>query len=502
MNRHQNSLLAVVAAAVLVVGGFHAGRRTASPESSAMTPSMTASGAANGDRKILYWHDPMVPAQRFDKPGKSPFMDMQLVPVYADEASTAGVNVSPAVQQNLGLRTAAVKRTDVSSSFDAVGTVQFDERLSTVVQTRVAGYVEQLAVRAPMEQVRKGQALATIFAPEWLAPQNELLALKRTGVSDDLVTAARQRMRAMSIPESLIRKSEETGTAQARFTLSAPDSGVIAELGVREGAAVTPGMTLFRIAGLEKVWAVAEVPEAQAAHLSKGQKVKAILEADPTQTFEGELAELLPQVSSTTRTLQARFEVDNKTGKLTPGMLLRLRVTGPSSSRLVVPAEAVIRTGTRTVVIVRKDARSFEPRNVQLGADLGDTVEVVQGLAEGEQVVASGQFLIDSEASLRSATDNLASPAQPAASASPAPQMATPVHVGQGKVESVGADTIAISHGPIATLRWPAMTMGFGKSTPTSFADIQVGDTVRFEFQEGGPSGYQLAKVQRVGGSK
>ena len=411
MNRHQLSLLAAAAATVLVVGGFQAGRRTASPGSSVMTPSMTASGAANGDRKILYWHDPMVPAQRFDKPGKSPFMDMQLVPVYADEARTTGVDVSPAVQQNLGLRTATVKRADVSSSFDAVGAVQFDERLSTVVQTRVAGYVEQLAVRAPMERVRQGQALATIFAPDWLAPQNELLALERAGVSEDLVAAARQRMRAMSIPESLIRKSEETGTAQARFTLSAPDSGVVAELNVREGAAVTPGMTLFRIAGLQKVWAVAEVPEAQAVHLSKGQKVKAALEADPTQTFEGELAELLPQVSSTTRTLQARIEVDNKAGRLTPGMLLRLRVAGPSSSRLVVPAEAVIRTGTRTVVIVRQEAGGFEPRNVQLGEDLGDTVEVAQGLTEGEQVVASGQFLIDSEASLRSATGNLAAPA-------------------------------------------------------------------------------------------
>ena len=501
MNRHQRSLLAVVVAAVLVVGSFYVGHRTASHEAAA-NPSMTASSAATSDKKVLYWHDPMVPAQRFDKPGKSPFMDMQLVPVYADDANTAGVNVSPAVQQNLGLRTATVKRADVSSSFDAVGTVQFDERLTTVVQTRVAGYVEQLVVRAPMEQVRKGQALATIFAPEWLAPQNELLALKRTGVSDDLVTAARQRMRAMSIPETLVRKSEETGTAQARFTLSAPDSGVIAELGVREGAAVTPGMTLFRIAGLEKVWAVAEVPEAQAAYLVKGQKVRAALEVDPTRTFEGELAELLPQVSSTTRTLQARFEVDNRSGKLVPGMLLRLRVAGPSSSRLVVPAEAVIRTGTRTVVIVRKDARSFEPRNVQLGADLGDTVEVVQGLTEGEQVVASGQFLVDSEARLRSATDNLAAPARPAVSAAPTPQRAPMVHVGQGKVESVGVDTITISHGPISTLKWPAMTMGFGKPAPTSFADIRVGDTVRFEFQEVGPSGYQLAKVQRVGGSK
>ncbi len=419
MKRHQFAAVAAIGVSLLVAAGFYAGRHTASTGSAAMASSMPASGVDSNRRQVLYWHDPMVPAQRFDKPGKSPFMDMQLVPVYADDAGSTGVQVSPGVQQNLGLRTATVKRIDAASSFDAVGTVQFDERLSTVVQTRVGGYVESLAVRAPMERVRKGQPLATVFAPDWLAPQNELLALARAGVSEDLLAAARQRMRAMSIPESLVRRSEETGTAQARFTLSAPRAGVVAELGVREGAAVTPGMTLFRIAGLEKVWAVAEVPEAQAARLSKGQKVRAALQADPTQTFEGELAELLPQVSTTTRTLQARFEVDNKTGKLTPGMLLRLQVSGASSSRLVVPAEALIRTGTRTVVIVRKDSGRFEPRNVQLGADFGDTVEVVQGLTEGEQVVASGQFLIDSEASLRSVTHDMAMASSQAASAAP-----------------------------------------------------------------------------------
>ena len=502
MSRQQVFFLSALGAAGLLASGFYAGRSTAPSRPAANVAAMAASGTSI-ERKVLYWHDPMVPAQRFDKPGKSPFMDMQLVPVYADASSSAGVQVSPSVQQNLGVRTVAVKRADVSSSFDAVGTVQFDERLSVAVQTRVAGYVEQLAVRAPMEQVRKGQVLATVFAPDWLGPQNELLALKRAGVSDDLVNAARQRLRAMSIPDALIRRSEETGTAQARYTLSAPVSGVVAELGVREGAAVTPGTSLFRIAGLEKVWAVADVPEAQAVHLSKGQKVKATPEADAAQAFEGELAELLPQVSSTTRTLQARFEVDNKAGKLTPGMLLRLQVAGPSSSRLVVPSEAVIRTGTRAVVIVRKESGAFEPHDVQLGADLGDTVEVTQGLTEGEQVVASGQFLIDSEASLRSVTAGMSAPADPAAAAASAPVVAPAVvHVGQGKVESIDADTITISHGPIATLKWPAMTMGFGKADPKAFADIKVGDTVRFSFKAGGPTGYQLTSVEPNGGGK
>ncbi len=407
MKRVQVMALSVLGAAVLALGSFYAGRHTGPAGETSMSASPPASAA--GERRVLYWHDPMVPGQRFDKPGKSPFMDMQLVPVYADEASQPGVKVSATVQQNLGIRTAAVRRADLSSSFDAIGAVQFDERLNVAVQTRVAGYVERLAVRAPMEQVRKGQALVTVFAPEWLGPQNELLALKRAGVSQDLISAARDRMRAMSIPDSLIRQSEETGVAQARFTLSAPVSGVVAELGVREGMAVSPGMTLFRISGLEKVWAVAEVPEAQAVRLTRGQKVKAMLQADASQSFDGVLNEILPQVSANTRTLQARIEVDNKTGKLTPGMLLRVQVAGPSASRLVVPAEAVIRTGRRAVVLVRKEDGSFESRDVALGQELGDDIEVTQGLNEGEQVVASGQFLIDSEARLRSVTDSMAS---------------------------------------------------------------------------------------------
>lgn len=486
----------MAAGAVLAAGGFYAGRASQHGD----TVASAAPAASAADRKILYWHDPMVPGPRFDKPGKSPFMDMQLVPVYADEASDSGIKVSPTVQQNLGIRTAAVKKAEIASSFDAVGAVQFDERLNVAVQTRVAGYVERLAVRAPMEQVRKGQALATVFAPEWLAPQNELLALKRAGVTPDIVAAARDRMRAMSIPESLIKQAEETGTAQGRFTLSAPVGGVVAELGVREGVAVSPGMTLFRIAGLEKVWAVAEVPEAQAVRLVRGQKVKAALQADASQTFDGELKEILPQVSANTRTLQARFEVDNRAGKLTPGMLLRLQVAGASASRLVVPAEAVIRTGTRAVAIVRKESGAFEPREVKLGADLGDTLEVVDGLAEGDQVVASGQFLIDSEARLKSVLGAMGAP-QPASAASGSVAMPSS-YTTTGKVESVDADSITISHGPVPELKWPAMTMGFGKADAKAFTDVKPGDQVRFEFKKGGPLDWELVSVQKNGGAK
>jgi len=484
MNRTLAIGVSLLGALLLAAGTFYLGRKTGQIATMAAAPA--ASATADG-RKVLYWHDPMVPGPRFDKPGKSPFMDMQLVPMYADNAANeAGVRISPAVQQNLGIRYASVRRTETSSSFDAIGTVQFDERLNVAVQTRVAGYVEQLSVRAPMERVRKGQALATVFAPDWLGPQNEWLALKHSGVSADLVAAARDRMRALSIPAELIRRSEETGTAQARYVLTAPIDGVVAELGVREGVAVAPGTTLFRIAGLQKIWAVAEIPEAQAVRLARGQKAKAVLQADASQSFDGTLDEILPEINATTRTLKARFEVDNRNGKLTPGMLLRLQVAGPASSRLLVPSEAVIRTGRRAVVIVRKADGAFEPRDVSLGADLGDDTEVVSGLSEGDQVVASGQFLIDSEARLRSVLGSMAAPA------------AVVTHKAEGQVESVAPDGITISHGPVATLKWPSMTMGFAKASPNAFPDIKPGDRVRFEFKEGGPTGYELLAVQRV----
>jgi Cu(I)/Ag(I) efflux system membrane fusion protein len=492
MKRVSMGAVLIVGLAVSV-GAFFLGRHT--------QPTLMASGptsaASQPGRTVLYWHDPMVPGQRFDKPGKSPFMDMQLVPFYADSAAASGVQVSAAVQQNLGIRYTTVRRATMSSSFDAIGAVQFDERRNVAVQTRVAGYVERLAVRAPMERVRKGQALATVFAPDWLGPQNELIALKRSGVSEDLVVAARARLRALSVPDDLVRRSEEAGTAQARFTLVSPEDGVVAELGVREGVAVTSGMTLFRIAGLQTVWAVAEVPEAQAGRLLRGQKVKATLQADASQTFEGELKEILPEVSSATRTLKARFEVDNRAGRLTPGMLLRLSVAGPQSERLVVSAEAVIRTGKRAVVILRNTQGGFEPRDVSLGIDFGDDVAVIAGLTAGDQVVASGQFLIDSEARLRSVLGNMSAPASAAASSTPAGTAAL-VHDAQGKVESATAESLTISHGPVATLKWPAMTMGFGKPDPKAFAEVRPGDTVHFRFKEGGASGYVLVEVHRM----
>jgi Cu(I)/Ag(I) efflux system membrane fusion protein len=499
MKRTPFAALLLIAGAALAAAGFLAGRHGVHDAGVPQAAGAPAAGPApQGERKVLYWHDPMVPGPRFDKPGKSPFMDMQLVPVHADDAAQGGgVTISPGVQQNLGIRVETVRRATVSSSFDAVGSVQFDERQSVAVQTRVAGYVERLSVRAPMERVRRGQPLATIFAPDWLGPLNELAALRQAGVSADLLDAARDRCRALSIPPELVQQAEDGVTPTARFVVTAPASGVIAELGVREGAAVTPGTTMFRIAGLERVWAIAEIPEAQSMRLARGQSVKATLQADPGRSFDGRLAELLPEVDAGTRTLKARFEVANRDGALVPGMLLRLRVAGPSRSRLVTSAEAVIRTGRRTLVFVRRDDGAFEPRDVVIGQEIGDEVEIIEGLAEGERVVTSGQFLVDSEARLRS-VGPVPDAAATATTTSGAPATAPGVHVADGRVESVEPDGLTISHGPVPSLKWPSMTMGFSRSDPGAFADVKKGDAIRFEFREGGPAGWQLVSVHKL----
>src|SRR5262245_16369786 len=228
-------------------------------------------------RKVLYWHDPMVPGPRFDKPGKSPYMDMELVPVYADEAADEGkVSISPRTAQNLGIRTAEATQGNLEMRFSAVGVVSVDERTISTVQSRVSGYIERLYVRAQYDNVAKAQRLAEIYAPDWLAAQEEYLTLKRSVQpgADQLAQAARERLLLLGVSEAQIAATEAEGKANARVTLFAPDSGVVWELGVRDGMAVSPGMTLFKLAGLGTVWVNAEVPETQAALVKPGLDVQ------------------------------------------------------------------------------------------------------------------------------------------------------------------------------------------------------------------------------------
>lgn len=507
-----NAVALALVGAGLAYGGYWAGTHHGMPASA---PSTETTSAAAGDnvhpktgRKVLYWHDPMVPGHKFDKPGKSPFMDMQLVPVYADEGGAeGGVTVSPNLQQNLGIRFATVRREETRESYDLIGTTQFDESISEVVQSRVTGYIDRLYARAPMQRIKRGEPVALLFVPDWIAPQEEYLALKRSG-NEALAAAARQRMQALSIPPGLIAQAEKTGQAQRNLTLTSPVNGVIIELGVREGAMVSPGLTIAKVAGLNKVWLVAEIPEALVNSARPGMTVDATASGDASRKYTGKVREILPGVSTTTRTVQARLELDNKDGSLTPGMLMRVRIGAEKPvSRLLVPTEAVITTGKRSVVLVAGENNSMQPVTVTTGRDVGDDTEILSGLSEGQKVVASGQFLIDSEASLKSVLPKFASTAQAQMQAQKGPSASeptstslSPVYRGVGKVEKASPESLTLSHQPIPELKWPAMTMDFGKSRPEDFSDIKVGQDVEFSFKES-KDGYTLETIVPAGGS-
>ncbi|RQU80222.1 efflux RND transporter periplasmic adaptor subunit [Burkholderia cenocepacia] len=502
--------LIAFAGAALVGAGYVAGARqaaggAATGGAAAMSPSGTQDSQAG--RKVLYWHDPMVPNQHFDKPGKSPFMDMQLQPVYADEGGAAsGIRIDAGLQQNLGIRYATVRRQQTAAGFDAVGTTQFDEARAQVVQSRVTGYIDRLYARAPMQRIAKGAPVASLFVPDWLAPQEEYLALKRGGMDGSLLDAARARMRALSIPDGMIAALDRTGRAQTHVVLSAPEAGVVSELNVRDGAMVAPGQTLAKIAGLSTLWLIVEVPEALALNVQPGMSVDATFAGDPARHFGGRIREVLPGISTSSRTLQARVEIDNASLQLTPGMLMRVRVAAKDTvSRLLVPSEAVIATGKRTIVIVKHGDGRLQPVSVTTGNDVGGDTEVLAGLNEGDTVVASGQFLIDSEASLKSVLPRLegAAGASSAGASAPASSAAAtaPAYETTGKVEKVTADDITFSHQPVPALGWGAMTMAFGKPSAHAFPDVKPGQTVRFAFTQT-DDGYRLTKVEPQGGER
>lgn len=425
MKRH--TWIVVLATGVLigVALGYLAGRRSAKTESPARLESgrIAADGGTDGsERRILYWHDPMVPGTRFDRPGKSPFMDMDLVPVYEDADSDAGtVRVPAGVSQSLGLRTGVAERSTPPAELEAVGSVAYDESLTEVVQVRVDGYVERLHVRAPLERVRRGQPLVDVVAPEWIAAQEEYLALLDASSSGGqaIRDAARRRLGVLGVPEAAIREIARQRRTNDAIRLYAPIDGVVTELAVRDGSAFAAGGLLLRINGLERVWIVAQVPEAEIARIPPEGSISATTAARPGESFVGRSYAVLPDLDPRTRTLPVRVLTDNSAGRLSPGMLATLRFEAPPSEmRLSVPSEAVITTGERSVVILARDDGGFDVAEVTPGAEANGRTTILAGLEEGQRIVLSGQFLIDSEASLRSALNRL-SDVTPAAEHAP-----------------------------------------------------------------------------------
>ena len=436
LNRHARPRLAAILLLLLgaiggAIGGHWWARQQSGTPATARPPldntnpgSQTGSNGnasnpahASGERKVLYWYDPMVPTQKFDHPGKSPFMDMQLVPRYAGDGSAAGaadsserMTLPRAATQSLGLRLATVASLPLADGIDAVGSVQLNERDVSIVQARTSGFVQSVVAHAVGDVVAAGSPMAEVLNPEWAGAQQEYLALRRIGDAE-LTQAGRQRLVLLGMPEALIVRVEQGGKALPLTTIRAPRAGVISELGLRQGMTLASGMTLARINGLQSVWLELAVPEAQGAGLAIGQRVLATFpalagsaEASSGATASGHITAILSETNRDTRTLRVRVELPNPGQRLRAGMSAQAHLQGAARTVLAVPLDAVIRTGKRTLVYLAPGGGQFQALAVQTGIERDGMIEIRHGLRAGQQIVVSGQFLLDSEASLRGLT--------------------------------------------------------------------------------------------------
>lgn len=393
---------------VCIAAGIAVGYRLA-PVLSGEDNSMAQTPQTSAERKALYWYDPMYPQQKFDQPGKSPFMDMQLVAQYADEHSdSTTVRIDPRLTQNLGVRLASVSRGVLATSLDVAGVLSFDERDVAVIQARAGAYVERVYRRAPGDVLQAGAALADILVPDWAAAQEEFLALRRSGDAG-LLAAARQRLRLTGMPPALIAQVERSGKAQPNLTVTSPIGGVLQELNVREGMTLAVGQTLARVNGLGRIWLAVAVPESQTAAIVVGQAAEARLPAFPGAVLTGVVSAILAETNPDSRTLRVRIELANPDGRLRPGMSAQVSLKSATTHAVLwVPSEAIIRTGRRALVMLAEDAGRYRPVEVVPGQESDGKTAIVSGLTEGQQVVASGQFLLDSEASLKGIIANSA----------------------------------------------------------------------------------------------
>ena len=486
-------LIAAAGSTLLALGAAGGWWWARQPAPTATKTEPVSSQPRQGEGKVLYWYDPMVPQQHFDKPGKSPFMDMALVPKYADASGeAAGVKIDPAIAQNLGVRLAKVERIPLALQARATGIIGYNERDVAVVQNRSAGFVERVWPLAPGDVVRAGQPLVAFLVPEWAAAQYELLAIRRSGDAG-LLAAARDRLRLLGMPERMIDAIEKSGVVQSRYTVAAPMGGVIQSLDVRAGMTLAAGQTLARINGLSSVWLEAAVPQALADRVGTGDRVSATV-AGEASPIEGRIASIVPVLQDASRTLRVRIELPNRNGRLRPGMSAQLSLQGkPKGTALAVPTEAVIRTGRRALVMLAGAQGRYTPVEVSLGEEVGDQTVITAGLDEGQQVVASGQFLLDSEASLSGIA---ARPAEQAAmSASPALDEA------EATIKGIAPGEITLTHGPFKMLGMPGMTMTFPLGKPDLVQGFKVGDKVRVGVRQT-DDGLVVERIEKRGGSQ
>jgi len=376
-------------------------------------PAAKAVADAPAEPRVLYYYDPMRPEVHFDKPGPSPFMDMALVPKFADANESAGIAVSPSIVQSLGIRIGKPELRTVRPSVRVPARVVSDARGQARLQSRVNGWVERLAVRAVGQSVSAGTVIAEIYSPELVQAQEELL------LGTDMAAAATERLRRFGIADGDINAIRRAGKSSRRLPVRAPVSGVITEIGVREGSSVTPETLIADFSSRSAVWIEAQLFPAQQVMLGEHLSARFALPGLAGREWLADNGTLVPVVDPVTQTLAVRFPVDNARG-LPLGSVLDALIEGDARvDVLLVPASAVIRTAQGDRVLIRRGKDRFAPIGVTLGQRYGDEVEIVSGLSTSDRFVSSGQFLLDAEASLQSGLNQMAADAMPKAGASP-----------------------------------------------------------------------------------
>ncbi|MFP6647002.1 MAG: efflux RND transporter periplasmic adaptor subunit [Candidatus Latescibacterota bacterium] len=374
-----------------------------------------------GERRIVHWRAPMDPNFIADGPGKSP-MGMDLIPVYEDELSAHGtVSIDPVTAQNIGVRTALVEKRPLQRLVRALGRVEYDERRMTDINTKVAGWVERLFVDFTGQQVTEGEPLLELYSPELVIAQEEYLTvldylerLEGQAADDDVLRGARellaaslQRLRYWDVSEAQIERLRRERQATRTLTVHTPQDGVVVHKAVLDGAYINAGQHLYRIAELSRVWVTANVYEFELPWVAEGQEAEVTLSYLPGRTFRGRVTHVYPFLDGKTRTLKVRLSLDNPDRALKPGMYANVKLLAAARHRPAVPVEAVIHSGERTIAIVALGEGRFQPREVDLGVQADGWYEILAGLREGERIVTSAQFLIDSESNLKSALSDM-----------------------------------------------------------------------------------------------
>ncbi len=451
-------------------------------------------GSSSGERKPLYWVAPMDPNYKRDKPGKSP-MGMDLIPVYPEDLAGEGdspgtVKISPDVVNNLGVRTALAQRIRMVDRIQTVGHVDYPEDTLTHVHARVSGWVEKLHVKAEGDPVEAGQPLFEIYSPELVNAQEEyLLALQRGNKA--LVNAARERLEALHLPEQTIRALKKRRKVFQRVTMNAPASGVVLKLPIREGFYVKPATTMMSIGTLDEVWVLTEVYQRQADLVQAGDPVTVTSDFLPGEVFEGVVDYVYPALDPKTRTLPVRVRLANPGNRLKPNMFADVRIEPQKASMetLVVPREAVIRTGTMDRVVLALGDGKFKSVMVRLGRVNVDWAEIVEGIMEGDRVVTSAQFLLDSESSVNSdfVRMNHGDEAQ---------NVPAEVWV-EARVESVMADhgMLTLTHKAIPEWEWPEMTMDFTTADGVDISAVREGMIIHVQITKADDGSYPITGV-------